>query len=353
MATSLPSLTRRVDDFFTNTWFEIRAEAIDNILDATNVWAALKGAGTFVRQVGGEYITRTIRYGESTRKAVKKGSTFEQGEPELKTWAKWNWKYTSAHVQRDAFDDQKNAGKFQIASLVADRLGAARDALTQGYETDLFRHTDETEAAHDYIQGLGDVVPIYAHIKTTDGTYGGITRPSAFTAEANGVYVATSTEQNPWWAPKYKALTTPKEVNLLSDMKKLYNSCANNQSPPNLIIADQTLFELYEDFAVDASQIIKDESTMLADLGFDVFRFKGKPMIWSPNAYNSTDSENMMYFLNMNFIEMVYDPNMWFDMTEWKNIPLQGVRIAHILSANNLITTQPRRHGLLTDATIS
>ena len=36
--TTLPSLTRTIDDAFLTTWFEIREEAIDNILDATVIW---------------------------------------------------------------------------------------------------------------------------------------------------------------------------------------------------------------------------------------------------------------------------------------------------------------------------
>ncbi len=52
-----------------------------------------------------------------------------------------------------------------------------------------------------------------------------------------------------------------------------------------MIVCDQNSFEIYEDFALDASQIIKDESTKMADLGFEVLRFKGKPMIWTPNIF--------------------------------------------------------------------
>ncbi len=80
----------------------------------------------------------------------------------------------------------------------------------------------------------------------------------------------------------------------------------------------------------------------MADLGFEVLRFNGKPMIWTPSM-----TANHMLMLTTDFMEFVYDPNMWFSMTEWKPIPLQTTRIAHILSAGNLISDQLRRHGRL------
>jgi len=57
--------------------------------------------------------------------------------------------------------------------------------------------------------------------------------------------------------------------------------------------------------------------------------------------------------LTTQFIDVVYDPRLWFDMTEFKPIPLQAERIAHILSTCNVVCSQLRRQGLLTEETIS
>ena len=64
--TTLPTYTRTLDDAFVTTWYEIREEAIDNILDATIVWNILMGSGSFTEQTGGEIITRTIPPGFKT-----------------------------------------------------------------------------------------------------------------------------------------------------------------------------------------------------------------------------------------------------------------------------------------------
>ena len=336
MATTLPELTRTIDNAFVTTWYEIREMAIDNILDATVIWAALMGAGAMTPQVGGEFITRTIRYGEQDAVDIARGDTLPQGEPELETMARWDWKYIATHVQRSVFDDQKNNGPSKIKDLVGMRLEAARDGLEQRYETVLLNAFASNETGTT-MQGLNDLVPPKAN--AASGTYGNITRGITYTDSGNGVF--TSTAGNTWWASKYiDGTLTSLEDDLLTDIKKLYNSLHNNQSAPNLILCTQTIFEAYEEFALDISQIIKDETNRLANLGFEVLRFKGKPFIWSPNI-----TANTVMLLNTDFIELVYDPQLWFDMTDFKPIPLQAERIAHIMSAANLIGTQPRRQG--------
>ena len=347
MATTLPTLTRTLDDVFTENWYEIRPEAQDNILDAIVVWAALREAGCFVTQSGSDWITRTVRYGETNPTSVQKGDILPQGEPDLETMAMWSWRFEASHVQRNIFDDRANSGPTMIKPYIKKRFNAARDGFLQKFETNILR-TEVTDESGRYLQGLNDIVPAYANSRT--GTYGRLARPSAYSeiAAANGVYAPTASGTNPWWGPKYKQITLPTAVNLISDMKVLYNSIHNNQEPPNLIISDQALYETYEEFAQDISQVIKDENTRLADLGFQVLRFKGKTMIWSPNM-----TAGDMLFLNTDYIDVVYDPGMWFDATEWKPIALQGTRIMHILCAVTAISDQLRRHGRLTSQTVS
>src|SRR5829696_4323647 len=113
MAFTLPTFTKAIDSAFVRTWYDIRAEAIDNVLLATPVWAALKMKGCFKTQVGGTNIEKTIRHTIGpTAKAVRKGVTLPSGEVETKTAAFWNWRYCASHIQRDLFDDQQNNGRF-------------------------------------------------------------------------------------------------------------------------------------------------------------------------------------------------------------------------------------------------
>ena len=320
MAT-LPVYTQTIDDAFVETWYEIRPDAVDNILDALVIWVALRDRGVMESQVGGTFISRDIKYGNQGATNVEKGDTLPSGEPELETQALWKWKYCASHVQRSTIDDQQNAGPEKRKGYVAKRLKDARDGIEQKYESSLWNAFDSAETAKTQ-QGLLDLIPTNANKAT--GTWGGIAR------------------SNTWWQPKYLQTTSPEAVNLVSDMKSMFNTIFNNQIAPDLIITTQDWFEIYEEFGLDASQIIKNPETRVMDLGFQSLFFKGAELIWSANTPATT-----MRFLTTQFMEIVWDPNLWFDMTEFKPIPLQMERIAHIMSAYNMIGTQPRRFGLL------
>lgn len=338
MATTLPTYTRTLDDDFVNTWYEIREEAIDNILNATPIWNVLLNSGSFEEQTGGEIITRTIRYGEITPEQVQKGSVMTPSEPKLETLAIWDWRYIASNVQRSTFTDQKNNGPSKIKDYVGGRITAARDGLEQKYETDIFAAFTSGEGGAG-IASLNDMVPLVANRSTS--TYGKIARPATYDNNTLAVdYPATG---NTWWGSAYyEGVQSTVDLDLLGDMKKLYNGIHKNQASPNLIIMTLAMFEIYEQFAIDISQIIKDETTRLADMGFEVLRFKGKPVIYSADI----TAQNAL-FLNTDFIEFVYDPQLWFDMTDWKPQAFEFDRAAQIICAGNLITTQPRRHGRL------
>ena len=175
--TTLPAFTQQMDDLFTDTWYNVQAEAIDNILDATVVTATLREMGSFVTQVGEKDITRTVKYGNQRGTAVSKGDILGQGEPKLETTARWNWRYLAGHIQRSIFDDQQIQGPMKIQDYVEKRMTDMRDGLEQDIE-ERFLGAEVSDESGKLIQGVNDIVP--ATITNRDaGTYGGINRPTA------------------------------------------------------------------------------------------------------------------------------------------------------------------------------
>ena len=59
----VPTFTQVMDDYLTDTWYKARPKAIDNILDANVITAALRDLGCFHPQEGEEYLTDDIKYG--------------------------------------------------------------------------------------------------------------------------------------------------------------------------------------------------------------------------------------------------------------------------------------------------
>lgn len=320
---SIPSLSVQMDSYFLSTWSEIRPDSVDNILAALPIWNALKKAGCFTTQPGGYDVSRNVRYAVPAAVAVAKGDAMPSGEFESETRAVWDYRNIAAGVQRTTFDDVANAGKDKIKDYVKTRLRDANDAIKQKYETALWGAFDDGTSASrkKEIQSLNDMIPSFAN--RASGTFGGIDR------------------SNSWWQAKYKAKTASPEINLVSDWKNLYNTIWNNQEPANLIITDQTSSEQYEEFGLDAVQIVKPAQPNNLDLGFgNGPMFKGANVTWTPNI---TAGEAL--FLNTEFIEVVYEPACWFMMTDWKSSPNQLERVAQILCRMTMFTTQPRRHG--------
>jgi hypothetical protein len=113
---------------------------------------------------------------------------------------------------------------------------------------------------------------------------------------------------------------------------------------------NRNLFEAYEDEVADKQQIVRTAfDQKAADLGFETFTFKGASVMWTDelDVGGSGTDYYEVFMLNTDYIELVYDPNLWFDMTEWKSTSNQLERVAYIVRAWQLITSQPRRHGHL------
>lgn len=339
---TLPTFTQQIDDFFVNTWYDIKSEAIDNITTATPVWAMLVEKGRLNNQNGSEIITETIDFALPVAEAVAKGHVFTSAVLTTSTMARWTWRNIGTNVQRDTLTDVANAGQYKIRDYAADRIKKAREALKIKLDTAIMA-TEITDESGIEMQSLFDLMPAVGN--RTTGTYGQIARPSNFVAEStqNDVFIGDVAGTNFWWGPKYMQLVQPVEVNFEANLTTLWNSVHNNQIPPDMVLTTKRLIEVYEQFATDKTQIIRsDSSSMVASLGFTMFKFKGADMTWSPLM--PTDNTLLMTSENC---EIKYDSQLWFDMTEWKPMPNSLDRFAQILCRATFKGNEPRRFGRL------
>jgi len=355
MAT-LPQWTKSLDDDFVNTWYDIRADVIDNVLDATILTAALKSHGCFTTQVGSDIVTRTVGYGEKSTQRFDRGSVLTQKIIPLDTMAEWNWRYFTVDVNRTLVDDSKNAGKYQIKSYVARRLEAARNALVQ----DLEKYLSQWGGAYNAPKqpnGLYDITPLHEAEAAATAPFADTDNASDYFDQSGGVSNGKIDRTNKWWRNWIMAgsetasdtemnagsTVAPYALNLVPNLRHMFNKVRANQEAPNFILMDQDIYEAYEDEAQDKQQIVQSVFTKKAiDLGFDAFTYKGATMSYTPTLAGTLH----IHLLNLNHIEMVYNPNLWFDMGDWKETPLQFERVAFIVCmTTGLICAQPRRNG--------
>lgn len=351
MADTLSTLTRQLDDDFTNTWYDIQARAVDNILDATVVTLALKEFGCMNSQPGGEFgWTDTIRYGTKSTQRFKKGSTVTQEVKKLDTFVHLDWRFFCVDVNRSLADDNKNYGKYQNKSYLQARLEAARNAMVQDLETYICQW-GAYYAAPEQPNGLYDICAPSTAV-TTGGD--GSDSDSYSSGTSNGNCNRTNTWWRNWVAYSGASLSrtnktaasanTPYALNLVPDMDNFYNCVGANQEFPNFILTKQEIYEVYMEEVRDRQQIVRTGfDRRAADLGFDTCTFRGATMAWS-----SKITSNHVMMLNMNRVKWNYHPNVWFDMTEWRHTVNQFERVAYIVCMTpGLATNEPRRHGVM------
>jgi hypothetical protein len=340
-----------LDDDFVNTWYDIRAQVVDNVLESTVFTLALKEHGCLQSQAGGTYgWTDTPGYGTKSTQRFQEGSTLTQEVQQLDTMATLNWRYFCVDVNRSLIEDGKNMGKYKIKSYIARRLEAARDALVQDGETYLMQWGGYY-AAPNQMNGIYDIVAPSTAVTTSGG---GSSSDSYASGTSNGNINRTNT----WWrnwvayddatetlASKIAGATNePYALNLVPDMEHFYNCVTAQQEPPNFIITLQDIYEAYGDEARDKLQIVRTAfNRKAADLGFETQTFRGAIM-----TYSTKISSNHVIMLNLNHIKWNYHPDIWFEMTNWKETANQFERVAYIVCMTpGLATAQPRRHGVM------
>jgi hypothetical protein len=270
--------------------------------------------------------------------------------------ARWNWKYNSVDVNQSVIDSQVNSGTFKIKDYIASRIGIARDAIVQDNETRFLRSAGTDVKATN---GLYDIVtPLTTTANNLFDTHG-VTPEDGETAtasEKNGNIART----NPWWRNQYytgalgggsatDASAGGYALNLVPVMRNLFNTTTAQLEAPNFILMNRDLFEAYEDEVADKQQIVRTSfDQKAADLGFETFTFKGATVAWSDDLSTTSGNYRDLFMLNLNYMELVFDPNLWFEMTDWKSNTNQLERVAYIVSGMQLIGAQPRRHGFVT-----
>ncbi len=224
-------------------------------------------------------------------------------------------------MSRYMVDDAQNKSVQQHLNWANTKIDNLRDSLTDNIETQLFG--DGTGNGSKDLDGLGNLVS---------------TTPTTGTVANINAAVQT------WWQNRQKTATGAASVYLLSDMRNLANTCSEGKTRmlPNIIVTTQTVAELFDDEVLEQRQIINVKEG--ADPESMTTAWKGIPLLWS-----SACPSGRMYMLNSKYCGINIDPDMNFQMTDWKAIPNQVMdRVAQIVTKLNFITSRRLSLGVMT-----
>ena len=318
-----PTRTEQLDDLYTSTYNNRRSGVTDNIFVATPAYRLMKSKGGIqLNGTGGRYLEIPLSYAKNeTIVSLDKGDTISISDTKFLTTAQFVWKFVAGSIVRYFVDDAKNKSKQQHLSLANAKIDNLQRSMIDKFEEFLFG--DGTGNSSKDPNGLGNIVAA----SPSSGTVGNIN-------------AATYS----WWRNKQKSSSGSASIYLLTDMRTLFNDCSKGQASdlPNMIVTDQTSYELYEDEVGEQKQIV-NKTTGDAMFSDPMLVFKGVPVVWSSQA-----TSGYMYFLNSNYIGLNVDPDINMTMTEWKVIPNQLDRVAQIVWKGNVITSRRASLGVLT-----
>lgn len=341
---AVPTLTQFLDNLYTTTWQNRMEGVADNVFNATPFWFWLKDKGKLRPQRGGRFIEENLEYATNNNvQWVDKGSVVPLNDYEFLTIAQFQWRYLSVNIVRFGVDEQKNAGKAKIMSLMNAKLDNSEASLITEFETRLTDGPGTISSGTTTYQA-----------QAFDGLNCLVADDPTSNLGGNGIAVGaidSSQATYSWWRNQTINMTGISfNTGGVARMRTILNNCMNNrrEDRPDIILTDQHTYENYEATVLPYYRAINRK---LGDASFENQTFKNIPMVWTPSIPGEASASPVaghMYFLNTSFLSLIYDPASWFDMTEWKAIPDQiNDRVAQIICSCAFTTNRRRVHGVI------
>ena len=277
----------KYDSLFTFTLESRSKQLADNMSQNNALLNRLKEKKRIKPITGGTKILEELEYGEGDMFWYSGYDTIDYTQKQLFTSAEYQLKLCAVPVAISGEDMLKNSGREAMIDLFEKRVDNAAKTIVNQMSKAVY--SDGTGSDGKEIGGLRLLV---ADAPET-GTVGGIDR---------------SVTGNEFWRNKSetKALTGD---NIIQEMNKMYLSLSRGSDKPDLIVADDTLFSLYES-ALMPQQRFTNAKT--AESGFENLRFKGADVIFD-GGQGGHCPENHMYFLNTDYLYL--RPHKERDMT--------------------------------------
>lgn len=321
------TLTETLNSLYTSTWAKRRAGVVDQVFEKNRLIAVLKSKGMVkYESTDGRRFEIPLRISRpGTAKFFGKGATFTISDFDPLTVAYDTYKNLGDQIVRYWEDDKVNgSNKTAHIKLMNSKIDTVRDALELKLEDALWADTGGTSVL-DYngIQYLIDNAP------TASVVIHGLNQATQTDGQGNFV-----------WRNQLKASSGAFSVFGESDMTNLYNTCSR-WGNVDLIVSDQTTYELGEAEAIERVRIVNKEAV---DLGIDHITFKGKMWIWSPKAPSGESR-----YIDRSHFGFTIDPSVNFTMGPWKNIPNQYEDVVtQIVQRGQTWVDKRQCHGVIT-----
>lgn len=264
------------NDVFTLTLEDRSSNLADNVSKNNALLNRLREKEKIRPISGGSKILEELEYGEGDLVWYNGYDTIDYTPKQLFTAAEYDLKLCAVPVAISGEDLLKNSGPERVLDLFEKRIDNAVKTMSNQMAKAVYN--DGSQAKE-----IGGLRFLVADSPST-GTVGGINR---------------ATGGNEFW--RNKATTAAEALTkdtIGKEMHKMYNSLCRGADKPDLIVASDDMYALYED-SLTALQRYTDPK--VADSGFQTLRFKGADVICD-GGQGGFCPEDHMYFLNTDYI---------------------------------------------------
>jgi hypothetical protein len=264
------------NDIFTTTIENRSKKLADNITKNNALLSRLSAKGKIRPIDGGSKILEELEYGEGDLVWYGGFDAINYQPKQLFTAAEFGLKLCAVPVAISGEDLLKNSGKEQVIDLFEKRIGNAEKTMRNKLSAALY--SDGTGSDGKEIGGLSLLVAD----DPTSGVVGNINR---------------ATGGNEFWRNQAKSAAVTAET-IRSEMDAMFLACCRGTDKPDLIVADNTMYSLYEQ-SLTPQQRFTDPK--LAEAGFTTLKYKGADVIFDGGQGGACPA-NHMYFLNTDYI---------------------------------------------------
>lgn len=293
-------------------------ELVDNFFKSHALLVLLKERA--YKPFSGFKIVEPLIYGELSGVTSYAGYdtlTYDQNTPI--TAAEFDWKHLVAPIIWPKTDEIVNNGSdVQVKDAIKSKVQIAELTLTKAFAAQIYG--DGTGNSGKDITGLGATI-------ATTGVYGGIDRATY-----------------DWWRGKvYANGGTPRPLTTRL-MRSVFLDLSDGPDHPDLIITTDKLWNRYAEMAEGKLTLTNTNSRKLADLGFQVLEFMGKPVVNDKDCPAGT-----MLFLNLKYLKLRYSPIANFSTTRIHQSDNQVAFKQEILWSGNLTCSNCSKQGKIVD----
>lgn len=273
------------------------------------------------------------------------------------TSAFYTWCQIANTIMISGLEEKKNSSEARLINLLETKTKQATGGFQTKFNKILIQGNGPnvaTGVATNYVSPDNGSVGFDPLLKAIDFAPTG-------SRSVGGINQATE----PWWQNKYYDMSstaagsgspTPQVttyVGFLKALRHLRNECSKGiGGPPNLFLANQGVYELYEASLAAAH---RNPSYQVADIPFDNVAFYGKPIVWDEfmvDAKNGTTSNanptngGTIFMINTKFWKIKYHSGTNFVSTPFMKPINQDAKSAMILWLGALMSSNRRKQGV-------